>query len=148
MSNESFAANRALLTFGKTCLGAGCCLAGNYFLGVSNYRNDLLSNKSLATLRAFLTFGKTCLSAGCCFTGNYFLGMYVFRGGRFGSCFFGSGCCRSCLCGSLLQQLTRSNGEHQGNGKNHDQNAKNVLVFHLENLHKKFGASLHGNIIS
>ena len=153
LSNENFAANRALLTFGKTCLGAGCCLAGNNFFGVSNYGNDLLSYKSFAALGANLTFGKTCLGASCCLTGNYFLGMLVFGGGRFGSCYFGSGNFRSGNFGSgifrgLTKQVTRSNREHHSNGKNHNQNAQNVLVSHIENLHKKFGALLHGNIIS
>ena len=151
---KNFAANGALLTFGKTSLGAGCCLASNNFLGVSDHRNFFSCYEFFAALRALLTIGKTGLCAGCCLTGNNFLGMLVSGGGRFGSsnfcglfsCYFGSSSLG--FAEQLVEHITRSDSEHHSNGKNQSQNAQNVLVFHLENLHLKFGAWLHGNIIS
>ena len=61
------------------------------------------------------------------------------------------GCCRSSFCGSgvLFSRLvTCNNRQHHNDGKSQSKDASNVLVFHLENLHFKFGAGLHGNIIS
>ena len=149
------AANGALLTVGETGFGAACCLAGDNFFGVVKCRDGFLRNKNFAALGTLLTVGKTGFLTGCFLTRNYFLGVYVFGGGRFGCSYFGSGGLRSGGTGlisrgnlRLIKQATGSNGQHHGNGQNQNQNAKNVLVFHLENLHKKFGAWLHGNIIS
>ena len=135
---ENSVTNGALLTIGKTSLGAGCCLASNNFLGVSDHRNFFLCYEFFAALRALLTIGKTGLCAGCCLTGNNFLGMLVSGGGRFGSSNFCGlfSCCfyRSSSLGSFTEQLvehiTRSDSEHHSNGKNQSQNAQNVLVFH------------------
>ena len=135
---ENSATNGALLTFGKTGLGAGCSLAGNNFFSVSYYGNNFLCYEFFAALRALLTFGKTGLCAGCSLTGNNFLGMLVSGGGRFGSGLFCGlfSCCfyRSSSLGSsteqLVEHITRSDSEHHSNGKNQSQNAQNVLVFH------------------
>ena len=250
--NKNFAANGALLTFGKTCFGTGCALSGKDFFNVfcakivstnialviavfilvaksgngcfcfcfacvtsstvsaTNYTSFGASgslsvyfavcvvserfNNSFCCCFAFVTSSTvgatnyTCFGASGSFSGDYAVcvvaeslklfgfgfttfalkGLFTLFGA---SSLFGYGTCikhvlmrrvgsggflRSRFLGSSsfgsgflrLTNLTGGNGEHQGNGKNHDQNAKNVLVFHLENLHKKFGASLHGNIIS
>jgi len=152
LSYEGFATLGALLTFGK----AGCSTSRSYCLencfGVRNLFYYLLSYEGFATLGALLTFGKTGCGTSRCYRRNYFLGMFVSGGGGFRSGYFlfGSGIFGS-LRGSFFlsyENVTRSNREHHSNGKNQCQNAQNVLVLHLENLHKKFGAGLHGNIIS
>ena len=85
-------------------------------------------------------------------SGYYRLGSSSYYGRR--SSFLRSGGCRSSyfrLFSSgnfFLAAKTGSNRQHHSDGHYQGQNAQNVLVFHYENLHKKFGAWLHGNIIS
>ena len=90
-------------------------------------------------------------------SGYYGLGSSSYYGLR--SSFLRSGCCGSSGCRSgycglfrcgnlILAAKTGSNRQHHSDGHYQGQNAQNVLVFHYENLHKKFGAGLHGNIIS
>ena len=94
-----------------------------YGLGSSYYR---LGSSSYYGLRSSFLRSGCCGSSGC----------------RSGYC----GLCRS--CNLILAAKTGSNRQHHSDGHYQGQNAQNVLVFHYENLHKKFGAGLHGNIIS
>ena len=104
---ERFVTYRALLTLGKTGFGAGCVLAGNYFLGVSCYGNNRLLYERFATYRTLLTLGKTGFGAGCILAGNNFLGVSCYGNNRLlyerftadgtlltlGKTGFGAGCC-------------------------------------------------------
>ena len=146
-SLKNFVTNGALLAGSLTSFSTGCCNCFNCNFGVTERRNYFLVYDGFTALRASLTFGKTGLCAGGVLTGNNFLGMNVGGGGRF-RCGRFSGFLRSGLCRLLVKQVTGSDRKHHSNGKYQSQNAKNVLVFHLENLHLKFGVELHGNIIS
>ena len=66
LRKKNLAANRALLAVVKTCFGTGCCLAGNYFLGMRNNACFGLLESDLSTSRALLTVGKTLFGTGCC----------------------------------------------------------------------------------
>ena len=135
-------------------IGAGSGLLGSGLLGSGLFRSGLLGS---GLLRSGL-FGSGLFRSGL-------LGSGLLRSGLFGSGFCRSGCCRSGFCrssfcrsgccrssfcrsGVFCRLVTSNNGQHHNNGKSQSQDASNVLVFHLENLHNKFGAGLHGNIIS
>ena len=99
--------------------------------GLSHFRSGGLSHFRSGGLSLFGSGGLSCLGSG---------GLGCFgscRLGYFGSCFLRSN-----------KQVTRSSREHHNHGKNQGQNAQYVLVSHIENLHLKFGALLHGNIIA
>ena len=99
--------------------------------GLSLFGSGGLSHFRSGGLSLFGSGGLSCLGSG---------GLGCFgscRLGYFGSCFLRSN-----------KQVTRSSREHHNHGKNQGQNAQYVLVSHIENLHLKFGALLHGNIIA
>ena len=140
-------------------LGSG--FLGSGFLGSSLFGSGFLGSSLFGSgyFRSSL-FGSGYFGSSL-FGSGYFRSSY-FGGGCFGSSCFGSGCFGSGYCGGsccrsgsfsfltkqTVQSFTRNNREHHNNCQNQCKDAKNVLVFHLENLHKKFGALLHGNIIS
>ena len=123
-------------------------LLGSGLLGSSLLRSGLLGSSLLRSglLRSGLlgssSLGSSLLRSGC------------LRSGCLRSSCCGGGGCRSSYCGLLssgnffLTAKTGSNRQHHSDGHYQGQNAQNVLVFHYENLHLKFGAWLHGNIIS
>ena len=62
--HKDFVTYRAMLTLGKTCLGAGGSYRHVGHLGVTCGVNSLLSNNNKLAYRAMLTLGKTALGAG------------------------------------------------------------------------------------
>ena len=115
----------------------GSCLLRSGLFGSGLFGSGLFGSSLLGSG----LFGSSLLRSGL--FGSGLLGSALFGSALFGSGLLGSGCfgsfggyfrSGSSLIG-LLEQITRNNGEHHSNGKYQSQNAQNVLVFHVENLH-------------